>query len=129
MKKILLAAFFACTIFAFGCKEESTGNMAQIAALRDTVLHSFVEVTGVVIEVKDDHQLNVVMVGPKLPSKPDADKQQLTDHVADMAWGIFKGKDLEKGRVVFSPTDVTDMDAAMAGKTFDMHLEGKPKSN
>jgi hypothetical protein len=128
MKKYLLAVVLGISIFSVGCKEETTSNMAEIANLRDTVLHSFTEVTGVVIEVKEEHQLNVALIGPKLLSKTDADKQALTDHVADMTLNVFHGKEPENGRVVFSTTDVSNMDDAMAGKTFDMHLAEKMKN-
>ncbi|XZF13877.1 hypothetical protein ACTHGU_19005 [Chitinophagaceae bacterium MMS25-I14] len=125
MKKIFLAitALFFCAAAFTGCKEEAS-YMGQIEQLRDSVLHNFAQVSGTTIEVKHSTMLNVVLIGPSLEEKTDAEKQQMTDKVSAMAQTIFKGTDVDKGVVLFSKQDIPDkdLDAAMAGKTFDMHL-------
>jgi len=120
MKKIILATLaFAAAIVFHSC-EDDPSNMGRIQQMRDTVLHTFNNISGTTIEVKDNEKLNVVLIGPTLPAAPEAEKQQMAGQVKNMAGVVFQGSNVTKGKVVFSNQDPTDMDAAMSVPGYDI---------
>jgi hypothetical protein len=119
MKKSILGILGLAAVMFYSC-EDDPSNMGRIQQMRDTVLHSFSNISGTTIEVKDNERLNVILIGPSLPSAPEAEKQQMSGKVKDMAGVVFKGSNVTKGKVVFSNQDPTDMDAAMNVPGYDI---------
>jgi len=120
MKKSILGILgFAAAIALHSC-EDDPSNMGRIQQMRDTVLHSFANISGTALEVKDNEKLNVVLIGPSLPAAPEAEKQQMATRVKGMAGVVFKGSNVTTGKVVFSNQDPSDMDAAMSVPGYDI---------
>jgi hypothetical protein len=110
MKNLLTAIAIASTTLLFSCHDE-VSNMESIKRMEDTLFKSYPTMAGVSVEVKDYHELNVVVRSAQLYSTTPENKQKVSAEIGKMAESVFgTNNELDKGQVIFTKDELsTDM--------------------
>ena len=122
MKHLLTAITIAATTLLFSCRDQ-VSDMDSIKRMEDTLFKSYPTMAGVSVEVKEYHELNVVVRSAQLYSTTPENKQKVSAEIGKMAESIFgTNNELDKGQVIFTQdersTDMKPKDAKAYPITF-----------
>jgi hypothetical protein len=117
MKNLITALAIATTTLLFSCHDEEA-NKRNMEILKESVFKAYPTVAGVSVEVKDWHELYVVVRSRQLYSTNAENKQKVTSEIGKMADSIFgTNNELDKGQVIFTKDErSTDMNPSDAQK-------------
>ena len=108
---LLAASAFIAFLSLTACEDEHS-DMASIKRMEDTLFKTYPTMAGVSVNVKEYHELDVVVRGKQLYSTTGENKQKITAEIGTMAQIVFgTNNELDKGQVIFTKEERgTDME-------------------